>query len=282
METKRLPCGFEIPVLGIGTVNIGETAPVKAGENHKPDYEHDKEHIKAIKEAISLGYNHIDTAELYGQGHTEELIGKAITGLDRKKLFITTKVSKEHLRYDDLITSAKKSLKRLNTDYIDLYLIHRPNQDIPIKETMDAMTWLVDNRLIRHVGVSAFDVRQIREAQRHSRHPIVANQLKYSIWKRSDLRTIRYCQENNIIVIAYKLFGRGMITTDRKQLITDISKKHNKTEAQTILNWITSKKNTVAIFKSTNAEHLRENLEIHDFSLSDEEIQRIDSSVPLV
>ena len=163
MKTKRLPNSFGIPVLGIGTVNIGEVAPVTADETHRPDFDHDQENIDAIKEAIKIGYNHVDTAELYGQGHTEELVGKAIKNFDRNKLFITTKVSPEHLKYDDLISSVKNSLKRLGTDYIDLYLIHRPNPNIPIKKTMEAMNYLVDNKIIKFIGVSAFNIGQIKE-----------------------------------------------------------------------------------------------------------------------
>jgi|TARA_Y100000310_G_scaffold293900_2_gene323888 diketogulonate reductase-like aldo/keto reductase len=280
MKTKRLPNGFEIPVLGIGTVNIGEIAPLTSDETHKPDFDHDQENINAIKEAIKIGYNHIDTAELYGQGHTEELVGKAIKDFDRKKLFITTKVSPEHLKYNDLIASVKKSLKRLGTDYIDLYLIHRPNPDIPIKETIEAMNYLVDKKIIRFIGVSAFNIEQIKEAQKHSKHPIVANQLKFSIYKKSDLKTVKFCQDNNIVVIAYKLFGRGLIDTKKINLIMGLSKKYNKTEGQIILNWTISKNNMVAIFKSTNIKHLKENKDVFDFKLTDDEIKKIDALVP--
>ena len=280
MKTKRLPNSFEIPVLGIGTVNIGEVAPVTADETHRPDFDHDQENINAIKEAIKIGYNHVDTAELYGQGHTEELVGKAINDFDRKKLFITTKVSPEHLKYDDLISSVKNSLKRLGTDYIDLYLLHRPNQDIPIKETMEAMNYLVDNKIIRFIGVSMFNIEQVQEAQKYSKYPIVTNQLKFSIYKKSDIETVKYCQKNNIIVTAYKIFGRGMIKTDKISLIAYLSKKYNKTEAQILLKWVISKNNMIAIFKSTSTTHLKENKDIFDFKLTDEEIQKIDALVP--
>lgn len=274
MKTKKLPNGFELPILGIGTCLIG-------GEDYgPPDYTNDEKSIKAIQEAIRLGYIHIDTAEIYGGNHTEELIGKAIKKFDRTKLIITTKVSKEHLKHDDVITSAKNSLKRLGTDYIDLYLIHRPNPDVPIKETMKAMNFLIDKKLIRHIGVSAFDIEQIKEAQKYSKYPLVANQLKFSLWKKSDIKTINYCQQNNIIVIAYKVFGRGKLITDKIPFIENLSKKYNKTEAQIILNWVISKKNMVAIFKSISTEHLKENKNVFDFQLTKKEIQKIDALVP--
>ncbi|MFQ5620907.1 MAG: aldo/keto reductase [Candidatus Nanoarchaeia archaeon] len=274
MKTKKLPNGLELPVLAIGTNLMG------GEDNGPPDYSNDGEYIKAIQEAIKLGYTHIDTAEIYGGGHTEELVSKAIKNFDRRKLFITTKVAKEHLKYNDLIKSAKASLKRLGTDYIDLYLIHRPNPDISIKETMEAMNFLVDKKIIKYIGVSAFNVQQMKEAQKYSKHPIVANQLKFNIWaKIIDIKTIKYCQENNIMVIAYKPFGRGRIKTDKVPLIRDLSMKYNKTEAQIMLNWVISKRNTIALFKSTNTKHLRENMDIFDFELTDEEIQNIDALI---
>lgn len=273
VETKKLPNGFEIPVLGIGTCLMG-------GKDYgPPEYSNDEKNINAIKEAIKLGYTHIDTAEIYGGNHTEELVGKAIKIFDRNKLFITTKVCKEHLKYDDVIASAKNSIKRMNIDYIDLYLLHRPNPKIPIKETIEAMNYLVDNKIIKFIGVSMFSVEELQEAQKFSKYPIVTNQLKYSIYKKSDIKTIKYCQENNIIVTAYKIFGRGMIKTDTFSLISDLSKKYNKSEAQILLKWIISKKNMIAIFKSTNTEHLKENKEIFDFKLTDEEIDKIDELV---
>lgn len=266
METKKAG-DFEIPVLGIGTFGIG-------GE-HEADYSKDKEAVKIIREAIKLGYNHIDTAESYGNRHSEEIIGKAIKEFDRKKLFITTKVSKEHLKYDDLINSCKNSLKRLNTDYIDLYLIHEPNPEIPLKETMKAMDYLVENNFIRHIGVSNFNIEQLKEAQKCTKNKIAANELKYNLWAKIDIKTIKYCQDNNIIVIAHKPFGRGMLFKEKISLLSELSKKYNRTEAQIILNWLISEKNTVAVFKSENLLHLKENLNFSDFQLSQEDIKRL-------
>ena len=209
MKNKKLSNGIKIPAIAIGTCLMG------GNDYGPPDYSHDDEYINIIKEAIKLGFNHIDTAEMYGGGHTEELIGKAIKGFNRKKLFITTKVSPENLKYDNLIQSAKNSLKRLGTDYIDLYLIHRPNPEIPIKETMEAMNYLVNNKVVKSIGVSFFNITELKEAQKHSKYPIVANQLKFSLYKASDIKTIKYCQDKGIIVMAYKVFGRGKLTTHK-------------------------------------------------------------------
>lgn len=172
MEFKKLTDTITIPVIGLGTWNIG------GGD--VADTTYDSEDISAMKTAIKLGITHIDTAEAYAQGHTEELDGKAIGGFDRKSLFITSKVSPRHLNYDDLIVSVKGSLRRLNTDYIDLYLIHAPNPDIPIQETMKAMDSLAEQKLIRCMGVSNFSVEQIKEARKYTKNKIVANQIEYN------------------------------------------------------------------------------------------------------
>jgi len=273
MLYKKLPNGFKLPVLAIGTNLMG-------GEDRGPaDYRKDKEYIKAIQEAVKLGYTHIDTAEIYGSGHAEELVGKAIKIFDRKKLFITTKVAKEHLRYSDVINSAKNSLKRLGTGYIDLYLVHAPNPEIPIKETMEAMDFLVDIKLVKTIGVSGFNAEQLKEAQKYLKHPIVANQLKYNLWAKIDIKAIEYCQKNSIMVIGYKPFGRGKLTEEKIGLLSILAKKYDKSEAQIILNWLISKKNVVALFKSTSKEHLKDNIDIFDFKLTKEEIKKIDDLV---
>lgn len=271
MNIKRLPNGFGIPVLGIGTFGMG-------GE-YEPDHSNDKESIRAIKAAIRLGYSHIDTAEMYGGGHTEELVGKAIQGFERKRLFITSKVSPENLGYERLLQSARKSLKKLGTAYVDIYLIHAPNPDIPLKETMEAMDYLVDRGLVRNIGVSNFSIQEIKEAKKLANHGIVANEVKYNLFNSIDIETIKYCQRNNIMVIAHKPLGRGKILSEKIEILSDIAVKHGKTEAQVILCWLISKKNVVTIFKALNTSHLRENLGALDFTLTKEETKKLDRLV---
>jgi len=272
MIIKRLNSGFKMPALGIGTYGMG-------GDEQDEDKSNDAECITAIRDALNLGYTHIDTAEVYGSGHTEELVGKAIEDYDRKKLFIATKVFKTNLKYDDVIRSAKGSLKRMKIDYIDLCLIHSYNPDIPIKETISAMNELVKKGLIKHIGVCNFSIEQLKESQKYSINKIVTNQMKYSLWAKTgpDLKTIDYCQKNDIIITAYKLFGRGKINTEKIPIISVLAKKYNKTEAQIMINWVVSKKNVVAIFKSLNKEHLKENLEALEFQIDDKDIQELDN-----
>lgn len=277
MEFKEIAKGVKIPVLGLGTWGMG-------GEM-SPDTSHDKECIAALRHGIDLGMTHIDTAEMYGDGHTEQVVGEAIKPFDRKKLFITTKVWQTNLRYNDLINSAKRSLKRLGIKYADMYLIHVPNADIPIEETMDAMDALVEQRLVRFIGVSNFSVKELKEAQNHSENKIVANQIEYNLLIRNkrgiytedmESEIIPYCQKNGVMVVAYRPLAKGMITGDSIHLLNGLSKKYNRTPSQIALNWLISKERVIAIPKASNINHVQENAGAVGWKLNKEDIEKLD------
>ena len=248
------------------------------------DISRDAESTAAVRGAIELGYTHIDTAEMYGAGHSEELVGLAIKNFNRDSLFITTKVLPDHLRYDDCIKAAEGSLKRLQTDYIDLYLIHIPNPEIPIKETMQAMDTLAGQQKIRFIGVSNFSVKQLKEAQSYTENKIVNNQIEYNLLTRHsgayniniESEIVPYCQENDIIITAWKPLVKGRLFAKKNKLLEKISKKYNKTLAQIAINWLISKKNIITIPKSTNVEHLKENLGSLGWKLEKEDMKRLD------
>ncbi|MFH1395773.1 MAG: aldo/keto reductase [archaeon] len=276
MEFKKLSTGFNLPVLGFGTWAMG-------GLKVK-DTTHDKEDINAIKTALKLGITHIDTAESYSQGHSEELVGEAINEFDRKTLFITTKVAPQNFHYDDLINSAKNSLKRLQVDYIDLYLLHSPNPEIPIEESMKAMDYLVEQGMVRNIGISNFSVDEMKKAQACTKNKIVTNQIDYSLLVRNkskyvekmESEIIPYCQENDILVTAYKPLALGRLGKENFPLLKELAERYNKTPAQIALNWVISKKNIVAIFKSTNPEHIKENLGALGWKLEPEDVVKLD------
>ena len=281
MEFKELSDGVKISVLGIGTW--------KMGGGLSADSTHDKEETLAIKAAVRLGMTHIDTAELYGNGHAEELVGEAIQGFKREELFITTKVKSENLRYDYLISAAQRSLKRLRTGYTDLYLIHSSNPDIPIEETMNAMKYLVENKLTRFIGVSNFSVEQIEEAQKHAKNKIVANQIEYNLLTRNrgqftndmESEIMPYCQKNGIMVIAYRPLANGELAKPGIRLLDELSEKYGKTQAQIALNWLISKPNIITIPKTVEIEHIKENLGAIGWRLSKEDIHRLDYDFPV-
>lgn len=279
MEYKTLYKDTQIPIIGLGTWTIGGKL--------EANYSKDKESIEAIKKAIDLGYTHIDTAESYGAGHCEELVGNAIKDFDRKKLFITTKVTNTNLHYDDVIAAAKQSLKRLKIKYIDLYLIHAPNLEILIEETMKAMDFLVEQKIVRFIGVSNFTVSALKEAQNHSKNKIVANQIEYSLITRNkgrysnnknmESQTIPYCQKNGIIIVAERPIERGILAQEHP-VLDKLAKKYGKTHAQIAINWLIYKKNIITIPKSTNVEHLKENLGAIGWKLSEEDIKLLDNT----
>src|SRR3989344_9212613 len=153
---KKLKSDFSMPVFGFGTWQIG-------GDTRRNPVNDDLGQTAALVRAIEAGVSHIDTAERYAAGHAEEIVAEAIKNFDRTKLFIVSKVWPDHFRYKDVLQSAAGSLKRLKTDYLDLYLLHKPNHDIPIAETMKAMDKLKKDGLVKNIGVSNFSVASLQE-----------------------------------------------------------------------------------------------------------------------
>lgn len=262
--------GKMIPAIGLGTWGIGgfET----------PDYSRDDEYVELLKKAIEMGYTHIDTAEYYGAGHTEELVGRAIKFFRREDLFIVSKVWPNHLKRDDLLRSLEATLRRLDTDYVDLYLIHWPNPEVPLEETLDAMAEGVRMGLIKHVGVSNFDRDLLEEAVHKSREPIVCDQVLYNIEDRGPERTglLQYCQENGITLVAYSPLKRTKLSEEARKVLERVASKHGATIYQVMLAWLISKPAVVAIPKAGSLEHLRENLEALNLKLTEEELAELD------
>lgn len=283
MEKWKLRNGFELPKIGLGTWLYGGTT--------ESDTSHDAEDTRAIAEAISLGYTHIDTAEMYGAGHCEELVGKVLENFDRQKIMIATKVLRSHLGRHDVIRAARQSLGRLGVEYIDLYYIHAPNPEIPIQETMQALDELVSEGVVRNIGVSNFTVELMKEAQSYTSNKIVANQVEYSLLTREsgrysgnshmESKTLRYCQDNDIIVVAERPLERGVILQQNLLMDTMVN-KYNKTYSQIALNWLVSQTNVVTIPMSKNIEHLKENLGALGWQMEVEDIERLRSHYPSV
>jgi aryl-alcohol dehydrogenase-like predicted oxidoreductase len=260
--------------------------------------------IKIIQEAFNLGVNFFDTAEIYGEGISEQVLGKALKGI-RDEVVIATKVAPFHLRYKDVIKACEGSLKRLNTDRIDLYQIHWPHNYIPLRETAKALDELYLQNKIRAVGVSNFPVPMIRELKRYLKHaPLVSNQVQYNLIERlAEKEIIRYCKRMKMIIIAYSPLAQGLLTgkynltnipTDnirkgkawfKKENLEKImnvlkeleiiAKKYEKKLSQIALNWIISHSNTIAIPGAKSIEQLRENIEAGNFQLKREDFRYI-------
>jgi len=269
MKLKELNnTGIKIPAIGMGTWEIGGRL--------SPDYSMDEYYIKILREGIKLGMYLIDTAEMYGAGHSEEIVGEAIKIFPRENVFIVTKVLPENLKYKDLINSAYESLKRLKTDYIDLYLIHAPNPKIPIKETMKAMEKLVEEKIVKFIGVSNFNVYQMEKARSYLRKTeIVVNQVEYHLlYREVEKDILPYSIKNKITLMAYSPLARGLLP--KNKFLKKIGEKYKKTAAQIALNWLIQKEMVVAIPKTKNLKHLIENAQASDFCLSEEDILEIE------
>jgi diketogulonate reductase-like aldo/keto reductase len=237
----------EVKVSAIGMGTYYDASWIAA--SRLPGYRQGREDkIAALKNGIELGINLIDTAEIYG---SEPLVAEAIKGYRRDALFIATKVWPAHLKYDQVLKAAQRSLERLQCSYIDLYQIHWPNPIVPIKETMRAMEKLVDEGKIRYIGVSNFSLSQMKEAEEAlSKHQLVSNQVEYSLKVRKiEADLLPYCDRSRIVILAYRPVAHGALANPSgklKAVVDEISQKHEgKTPAQIALNWLLSKSKVV-------------------------------------
>lgn len=227
---------------------------------------------QAVDHAIKTGYTHIDTAELY---ENEEAIGKVVKDAHRKALFLTSKVWRSHLDKDGVIDVCNASLKRLNAPYLDLYLIHWPDRNADYARVLDGFKALLDQKKIRSVGVSNFTIEHLKHILPLAKErgiPIVNNQVEYHPGLNQQA-LLDFCNKNNIVVTAYSPLGRAKWLNN--SVLKKIGKSHQKSPAQVALRWALQK-NMVVIPKASQPNHIDQNLDVFDFSLSPEELKRID------
>lgn len=264
MNYKELgDTGVQIPEIGLGTWNY-------------------RGWVKPLQKGIELGATLIDSAEGY---YTEDIVGQAIKGM-RDKVFIATKVSGRHLSYRDVLNSADESLYKLNIDSIDLYQIHWPNPVYPIKDTMKAMGKLVDDGLVKFIGVSNFTLDEMKEAQYYlNNYKIVSNQVLYNLNSREiEKELIPYCNENKITIIAYtpldsgNLTKKGLLNKRSNEVLTQVAEDENKTMSQVALNWCNSRQCVISIPKSDSVERTEENCGGSGWKLKQENIESLDQA----
>ncbi len=263
MEFRKFnKTGRELSALGVGTWELSNNM---------------NDNIKAIRYALDSGINFIDTAEMYG---TEKVVGEAIKGYKREKLFIASKVWPTHFHHDDVIKACENSLKNLGTDYLDLYQLHWPNKSVGIKETMGAMEELKDKGKIKNIGISNFSLEEAKEAQEAmSKYEIASNQVEYSIVTRDIEKEglFDYCKDNGMAIIAYSPLSHGKIFSNKGLLdeLSAIARKYNKTPAQIALSWLLHRGNTFPIPKASTPSHMMENLGAIGIKLSDEDMKLV-------
>jgi aryl-alcohol dehydrogenase-like predicted oxidoreductase len=267
----------------------------------------DESCVQAVKRSSQLGVNLMDTAEAYGDGHSEEVLGRAVKIVGRERLVVATKVAGGHLRYDDVIRACDMSLKRLGVSQVDLYQVHWPDpwQQIPLKHTMRAMERLYDDGKIRAIGVSNFAVRDLEEARSLLTHAdIASNQVRYNLLQRQiEEEVMPYCRREGIAILAYVPLAQGALTgkynKDRKptddvrkgnKMFSDhnlgeiskllavlerVARRRGRTVAQVALNWILSHPGVIPIPGAKNPQQAEQNAGAVGWSLAASELQEI-------
>ena len=246
--------GEKVPSLGLGTYRLTGSACVRA-----------------VGLALSMGYRHLDTAQMYGN---EAEVGRGIgdAGVDREEIFLNTKVWPSDFARDRVIRKTRESLKKLRTGYIDLLLMHWPGDSVPLAETLGAMRELQEEGGVLHIGVSNFSPSLVDEAAVHAE--IFCNQVQYHPYRSQDA-LLEQAQEMDYLLTAYTPLSRGGVQRDTT--LREIGETHGKTATQATLRWLLQQEKVCAIPKATGEEHLKENLDVFDFELSDEEMGRISS-----
>jgi diketogulonate reductase-like aldo/keto reductase len=255
-----------IPKVGFGTWRIGG--------DRSPDYSRDARSLAALRSALELGYTLFDTAEAYAEGHAEELLGQAIhaSGLARLTLFITSKVSQDHLHYADVLRSCEGSLRRLGLDYLDLYLIHWPALRMDLADTFRALNKLVTDGKVRHLGVSNFNLKLLKEAVALSETTLLTDQVSYSLPDRTCVKNgvLAYCQEHNILLTAYSPVKRRFIRGNKPLL--KLARSRGVTPQQIALAWLVNQPRVITIPMSFNLHHQADNLAAADILLTEAEL----------
>ena len=251
-----------LPIFALGTWNIRS----------------EKNMIETIRYAIENGINHIDTAEIYGDA--EEIVGKIVKEFKRENIFITTKVPPYNASFKGIILSCEKSLKRLKTDYIDLYLLHWYEEYYPLEETFSGFLKLIQEKKIRYAGVSNFKIEELKKAINITPYlKIVNNQIEYNFdtFPYVEGKLLPFCKENNIVISGYSPFWSGKIQKENKKwkMIEEVSKNYRVSPFQLILNILARKKEIIIIFKTENIQHLKENINSLNFEIKEEDIRKI-------
>ncbi len=268
--------GFKCSAIGMGTYyDMNWIFKTYFGIYSKKDTK-----IEAIKTGIENGINLIDTAELY---NTEKIIGEAIKDFKRDNLFIATKVFPTHLSPHSLEKALNRSLKKLNTGYVDLYQIHFPSPFVDLKKTFKTMEKLMDEGKINNIGVSNFSLKMIKDSNNIlSKHRLTSVQLNYNIFHRNieNNGIMKYCRENNIAVLPYFPLSHGEVTKDDYNKYFDEIRKDIKDipNANIALSYLISKNDNVfAIPRASNKEHVLQNIKYSDIILNDRQLKIIDS-----
>lgn len=254
MKSVKLKSRNEMPLLGLGTWRLSG-----------------KQCTDSVTAALETGYRHIDTADAY-ENHKD--IAKALeqSSISRDQLFITSKIWRDRLKYDDIMSDAHRFLDELSIDYLDLLLIHWPNKNIPLKESLKALKEVKEAGIAKDIGVSNFTINHLKDALGFYPDLITLNQVEFhpSLYQKE---LLDFCKENNIALTAYSPLGRG--ADFNNDVIKQLSKKYDKTPAQLTLKWLNDKE-IAAIPKASSKSHIEENFKIFDWNFPQEAREKMD------
>ncbi|MFZ5539720.1 MAG: aldo/keto reductase [Pseudomonadota bacterium] len=273
MHTVRLPDGTAVPALGLGTWRMGESARTRRAE------------IAAVRRALEIGYRLIDTAEMYGEGGAEEVIGAALRDaiaagdVRREDVFIVSKVYPHNASRTGVPAACERSLRRLGLDRIDLYLLHWRGS-VPLAQTVAAFEALKERGLIRHWGVSNFDVGDLKALVRVTGGShCAANQIYYSVSQRgAEFELLPWLRERRIPVMAYSPIDQGAAARDAT--LKAVGARHGASAAQIALAWVLRQPDVIAIPKAVRDAHLRENWAAASIQLTPQDLADIDRRFP--
>jgi 2,5-diketo-D-gluconate reductase B len=246
--------GANIPALGFGTFRMP-----------------DADVHRILPEALKLGFRHVDTAQIY---KNEQAVGDVLkaSGIPRQDLFLTTKVWVDRVGHKDFIASVDESLVKLNTDHVDLLLLHWPQSEMPLAERIGALNDLQKAGKVKHIGVSNFSTALMQEAVSLSAVPIVNNQVEYHPYL-DQSKVIGEARKTGMSVTAYYLMADGAVPKDA--VLQEIGAKHGKTAAQVVLRWAIQQQDVIALSKTATESRLKENFDVFDFALSAEEMAAV-------
>jgi diketogulonate reductase-like aldo/keto reductase len=265
--------GVRVPAIGQGTWDLPESGARL------------EEAIRALRRGIELGMVHIDTAEMYGGGAVEEIVGRAIAGVARDRLFLTSKVLPGNASFNGTMAACERSMRRMRVDYLDLYLLHWPSSH-PLEETMRALEALVVRGHVRFIGVSNFDVDEVEQARSYLQNvPLTCDQVLYHLRERGpEARLMPYCERHGIALVGYTPFGRGRFPREDVEaggVLQRIAAKYQKTPRQLILNFLTRGPQAFAIPKASTIDHVEENARAAGWQLDAEDVACIDRAFPV-
>jgi diketogulonate reductase-like aldo/keto reductase len=265
MRHISLPDGEQVPVLGLGTWGMGE-ARTRGADT-----------VAALRLGLDLGMTLIDTAEMYGDGGAEEVVGKAIAGR-RRSVFLVSKVYPHNASRQGAVAACERSLKRLRTDRLDLYLLHWRGS-VPLAETLESFGTLQRQGKIRHYGVSNFDLDDLDELWRLGGGACAANQVLYNLSRRGiEWDLLPWMRQRRVPVMAYSPIEQGRLLT--KRALTAIAKRRGATPAQIALAWLLRQPDVIVIPKAGRAEHVHENRAALDLELSSADLAELDAAFP--